>query len=180
MQKTNLNIDYALNSGNLDAKEKLTPKKLDSHITEPLSPIFLCSPSNQFPTNQCPGDVITGLLSSFDTMTPKLKLNLLNFLFRRIVLDFGGIEFFKFVTPDFLDTSIQGMKGLFDENKQNLVLKLARCFEKQGEDFRMPMNRMPFGLLDYNVNFFSSQYTQKLGIEEQYAEWLATMYAHFW
>jgi hypothetical protein len=115
-------------------------------------------------------------------MTPKLKLNILKFLFKKMIVDVGGLGFFKFVSSDFLNVSINGMKSLFDENKNNLILKLSKCFEKvegKEEEYRMPVDRMPFGLIDYNINFFSSQSSQKLGVEEHYVEWMSTMYAHF-
>ena len=43
----------------------------------------------------------------------------------------------------------------------------------------MPLNRMPYGLIDYNIRFFSSSSSQRLGLEEHYALWLETMIAHF-
>lgn len=75
---------------------------------------------------------------------------------------------------------LKGMKSLFDENKNNRILKqLSNCTVSLENNYRMPMDRMPFGVIDYNVNFFSSQPTQKLGIESHYIEWMTTMYAHF-
>jgi hypothetical protein len=44
---------------------------------------------------------------------------------------------------------------------------------------RMPLQRMPFGLVDYNIKYFSSHSSQKLKMEDHYAKWLETMYAHF-
>ena len=43
----------------------------------------------------------------------------------------------------------------------------------------MPINKMPYGLLDYNIRFFAKGSRQNLGIEEHYASWLATMFSHF-
>ena len=43
----------------------------------------------------------------------------------------------------------------------------------------MPLHRMPFGLIDYNLRFFSANNTQKIGIEDDYVQWLETMFAHF-
>ena len=43
----------------------------------------------------------------------------------------------------------------------------------------MPLNQIPFGLLDYNIHFFAKGTTQMLGIEEHYVSWLATMFSHF-
>ena len=43
----------------------------------------------------------------------------------------------------------------------------------------MPLDRMPFGLVDYNIQFFSSTSSVNLWIENHYASWLETMFAHF-
>jgi len=42
----------------------------------------------------------------------------------------------------------------------------------------MPVNQMPFGLLDYNIRFFANGNTQMLGIEENYVSWLVTIFGH--
>ena len=51
------------------------------------------------------------------------------------------------------------------------------CFE--GSAPRMPLDRMPYSLLDYNICFFARYRTQKLGMEAHYALWLETMFAQF-
>jgi hypothetical protein len=38
---------------------------------------------------------------------------------------------------------------------------------------------MPFGLIDYNLRFFAAASLQKIGMEDHYAQWLETMFAHF-
>ena len=43
----------------------------------------------------------------------------------------------------------------------------------------MPLDRMPFGLIDYNIRFFASSKTQKLGMEKHYSSWLQTMFSQF-
>jgi hypothetical protein len=43
----------------------------------------------------------------------------------------------------------------------------------------MPIDRMPFGLVDYNIWYFAAHSNQKLGIEEHNAQWLETMFSHF-
>ena len=43
----------------------------------------------------------------------------------------------------------------------------------------MPTDRMPYDPLDYNLRFFSAKSSQKLGVEQHYAEWLETMFSHF-
>jgi hypothetical protein len=86
-----LDIDYLLNTIQLDTCNdgKHTPKKPFPDTKEPISPTFYCSPTKQYSSNQCAGDIITNLLSSFDKMTPKLKLNILKFLFKKMIVDVG-------------------------------------------------------------------------------------------
>ena len=43
----------------------------------------------------------------------------------------------------------------------------------------MPLDRMPFGLLPYNIRFFASNRTNALGHEEHYGSWLDTMFSQF-
>ena len=44
---------------------------------------------------------------------------------------------------------------------------------------RLPLNQMPYGLLDYNIRFFASSQTRQLDREEHYASWIETMFAYF-
>ena len=98
-------------------------------------------------------------------------------MFKLTLVDDGGLEFFKFVKDDFLPLSVRAMETLYKEGKHNLVYHLSKCFESPAP--RMDLNRMPYGLIDYNVRFFSSNKTQKLGMEEHYASWLETMFSQF-
>ena len=52
---------------------------------------------------------------------------------------------------------------------------MAKCFERHGDHddgeklgTRVPFNRMPFGLVDYNLRFFAADSSQKLFIEDHY------------
>ena len=114
-------------------------------------------------------------------ITWRFKKQVLNCLFQDYVTDYGGVNFFSFVKHDFIDVSLSAMKTLFDEGKHNLLHCMSRCFQRADsqQETRMPLDRMPFGLIDYNLRFFSSNSSQKLGIEEHYSSWLETMFAHF-
>ena len=84
---------------------------------------------------------------------------------------------YQFEEADFLDVSLSAVNIIFKENKKNLVCSLSRCFERKGAelDTRMLLDYMPFGLIYNNLWVFSANYTQKLGIEDQYVQWLDTM-----
>ncbi len=83
----------------------------------------------------------------------------------------------KFVENDFITTIVKGMRSLFDKKKENLLYHLGKCFE--GPVPRMSLDRMPFGLIDYNIRFFASNNSVNVRMEEQYAKWLETMFAQF-
>ena len=57
---------------------------------------------------------------------------------------------------------------------------LCKCFEQVDSNrTRISLDKMPCGLIDYKIRFFANKFTQKLGMEEHYAAWTETMFAHF-
>ena len=175
-----LHIDYVLDSGIFREAFTNTPTKWIIPEDVSLSPIFNCSPDkhSQPQKNRSVGDLVKEFLSCFKSlMSVRLKSQILNHLFKLTLVDDGGLEFFKFVKADFLPLSVRAMETLYKEGKHNLVYHLSKCFESPAP--RMDLNRMPYGLIDYNVRFFSSNKTQKLGMEEHYASWLETMFSQF-
>ena len=128
------------------------------------------------------GDTIKNFISAFQSPMPeRLQKQLLQHLFQHFIVRSGGNSFYSFVKHDFIEASVSAMIVLYDEGKHNLVYHISRCFnrEHEGASTRMPIDRMPFGLIDYNVWFFSAPSSQKLGIENHYALWLEMMLAHF-
>ena len=73
------------------------------------------------------------------------------------------------------------MQTLFEERKNNLVHSISKCFERRESctETSLPLKRMPFGLIVYNLCFFAADCTQKLGVEEHYAQWMETMFSYF-
>lgn len=110
-------------------------------------------------------------------MSPRLRTQLISYLLKVTILESDGLDFFKFVNADFLQSSLSAMKTLFNNKKHNLIYFLSKCF--QDSTPRLPLNKMPYGLLDYNIRFFAKGSTQNLGIEEHYVSWLETMFVHF-
>ena len=110
-------------------------------------------------------------------MSLRLRTQLLQHIFKLSIVESDGLEFIKFVGSEFLTFSLSAMKTLFSHKKHNLIHDLNKCFE--GSAPRMPLDRMPYGLLDYNIRFFTRHRTQKLGMEAHYALWLETMFAQF-
>ena len=86
----------------------------------------------------------------------------LAYLFKLIILEEHVMDFFKLVKRDFISMSIGAMKTLFDAGKHNIVSALCKCFEQVNSNCtRMPLDMMPYGLIDYNIQFFANKFTQK-------------------
>jgi hypothetical protein len=161
-----------------------TPAKIDHKIgvqvQELLSPVFSHSPSKHL-TATTTGDMVKEFITQNSMMTKRMKWQVLHHLYKSVLIEEAGPELASFVKPDFLDISLRAMRELLTMKKHNLIYDLCACFEKRDNEneTRMPMDRMPFGLVDYNIRFFAANYSQKLGMEEHYAQWLETMFAHF-
>ena len=81
-------------------------------------------------------------------------LELTNNLFLKAAV-FNGID----TNPsDFVTLSLTSMKVLQEHNKSNLLYKFAYCLgsnQPGTEKPLFPLNRMPFGLVEYQIEFFS-------------------------
>jgi hypothetical protein len=153
-------------------------------IDDLLSPVFKSSPipKEQTTVPNYVGDIVQEFIKCFKgPMSSRLKLQVMDYMFKSTIVDFGGMHFLNYVRPVFLNICFSAMETLHKENKNNLILELCKCFERTGckSQSRMPLDRMPFGLLDYNIRFFASDRTNKLGYEEHYASWLDTMFSQF-
>jgi hypothetical protein len=183
-----LQIDYMSNDFgcyNTECKSP-SPKPTTSidELLSTLSPVFKSSPipeqENKAP--QYVGDVVQTFLKCFQgSMSSRLKMQIMNYIFKLVLVDIGGMEYLNYVSPDFLNICFSSMKTLQEEKKHNLILELGKCFERTDVNrrCRMPLDRMPFGLLDYNIRFFASNRTNALGYEEHYGSWLDTMFSQF-
>ena len=133
---------------NQDLLESSTPKTIPV-ASEPLSPVFASSPTiqnNETLPDCLVGDLVKAFLASYKSkMSHRLKMQVLNYLFKLTVTEIGGMAFFKFVDPAFLALSINAMKTLFDKGKHNLMFNLWQCFNiNTAATTRMPLDRMPW------------------------------------
>ena len=178
-------IDYVLDSVNSSIPVPSSPADVFNYSNDNLSPIFRESPCKDSAKNATGtlGDIVQNFITSFKcSMSQRLKEQLLNYLYKLFVAEIGGMELYNFVERDFLDKSLNAIRTLQQEGKKNLLYSMSKCFERRQDDTtvtRMPLNQMPFGLIDYNVRFFAADSSQKLGIEDHYVQWLSTMFAHF-
>ena len=69
---------------------------------------------------------------------------------------------------------ISGVYTLYCNNKNLLYV-----FSKILSEVKLKLDRMPFGLIDYNLRFFHAESAVKLEMEHHYAVWQETMLAHF-
>lgn len=85
---------------------------------------------------------------------------------RETLLESGNEIFMKLATDigidsnprDFVELSLTAMKRLQEKGKNNLVYKFCACVGKDrpGKEVPlMPLERMPFGLLEYSIEFFT-------------------------
>ena len=74
-----------------------------------------------------------------------------------------------------IETVISGVYTLYCNNKKNLLY----IFSKILSEDKLKLDRMPFGLIDYNLRFFHAESAVKLEMEHHYAVWQETMLAHF-
>ena len=133
--------------------------------------MFNCSPQ-KFSTPSSIGDLVKNLIGAFtNKMSRRFKMKLVRYLYQQILIDAGGHQLSTFVGPNFLDVSLNAMRTLQLENKKNLIYDLSLCLQRSDngdKETRMPMERMPFGLIDYNIRFFAHSSSQKLRMEEHY------------
>ncbi len=107
-----------------------------------------------------------------------MKLQILNQIFIEYVNEISDHEeFLKKFPKDCLSTYAEAVFYLQD----NIIHHAARCFllRDDNSQTRLPIRRMPFGLLDYIVRFFSLRKTNNLRCEKDYEECQVSIYANF-
>ena len=72
---------------------------------------------------------------------------------------------FPTVSPDFLGLVASGMEHLHNAGRSNTIYNLAHALgtlRSDGSDSLLPVKRMPMGLIEYTVVFFSASSVQKV------------------
>jgi len=77
--------------------------------------------------------------------------------------------------------SLLAMEKLKAEKRPNSVFNLLECLTGHHEDGkqRLDIDRMPYPLLETNLQFFASEMHQQVTVHPTYHQWLGTMYAQF-
>jgi hypothetical protein len=150
-------------------------------IDEPLSPMLKSAEKAQGGSGtDSVGYIVKEFITCYKNMSSRLRKQIINYLLQLDIIDQGGHDFFNFVNRDFIEASLDAMLTLFHEGKHNIIYNLCECLKKDSNaTTRMPLDRMPYGLIDYNIRFYASMQTRQLRCEEHYASWMETMFAHF-
>ena len=131
----------------------------------PLSPVFSDSPHYTSSEQTCYGDVVTKLLKLLSTMTGKFSSAVMQTLFWYYLFSQYGDVLKKFVPSDFVDLCCKGIHVLYQNEKDNILYYLAKGLgtsRADGTGPRLPIDRMPFGLLSYNIRYFALDYVNKV------------------
>ena len=96
---------------------------------------------------------------SLAALQPAEKLAVLTQLFRK-VCEYP-------VETDFLQLAFSAMQHLKKNGRSNLVYQLCKCvgtMRSDGSDSLLPVKRMPTGLIEYVLNFYSAQTVTKVSV----------------
>ncbi|XP_028512968.1 uncharacterized protein LOC114574477 [Exaiptasia diaphana] len=83
---------------------------------------------------------------------------------------------------NFASLSIKAMKRLQEEKKNNLIYKYSQAIATDRPDRRsplMPLNRMPFGMIEYCIEFFTCTNVMQIKEPNDYKLWHETMATEF-
>ena len=91
------------------------------------------------------------------------QLEILSLLFSRVLQKCSTPT----IPPDFLVLVSDGMQRLHASKWSNVIYLLAKALgtlRSDGSESLMPVNKMPMGLLEYTVNFFTASSIQKVRV----------------
>lgn len=149
------------------------------------SPLLGFSPLRHANVTKLPGCILDVISSGFTKLTLRQREQLLQHLFRQwMVNDVNqGVDLdSNFLPSNFLVLVAKAMAVLHANGKDNLIYHAARCFGERrqgGTGPRMPLDRMPFGLVAHNLKFFASDNVANLQAPDDYKSWCQSMYTLF-
>ena len=147
------------------------------------SPMLAFSPSKHAEERNLPGSVLDVVSSGLVELTKRQRQQLMVYLFHKwLKLDVHQELNSNYVSFDFLPLLCNALKVLLVNGKNNILYDAARCFGEMrpGEDRpRMPLSRMPFGLISHNLRFFASDNASYLEAPPDYKSWYQSMYTLF-
>ena len=161
-----------------------TPQSRRARST-PLSPVLAHSPHSicsSVDTEACFGDSIAKVIKLLVSMSSRMRQDLLqNLFYQYMFLDFDH-DFQPFIPSDFIDLCCKGINVLHQNGKENIVYYLAKGLgtpRRDGTGPRLPIDRMPFGLLSYNIRYFALDKINNISSDPHYVQWETTMFSNF-
>ncbi len=140
---------------------KSTPKSGAScpySMSANLSPIFEHSPTpEKVVVSDTNGHAIKSIIALFGQLSLLQMEQLLSRRFRQYVGTISEKMSSVFLPYDTIVTMAKATKNLRNTDKPNIIYYLGKCLEP-GPDgqSRLPMDRMPYGLLNHNIMFLVS------------------------
>ena len=115
-------------------------------------------------------------------MTVKLSSNVMQTLFWHYLSVHFSDVLKTFVPSDFIDLCCKGISVLHQNGKDNILYYLAKGLgtpraDKTGP--RLPLNKMPFGLVSYNIRYFALDSVNNVKADPDYIQWESTMFSNF-
>ncbi|XP_077996424.1 uncharacterized protein LOC144449720 [Glandiceps talaboti] len=133
------------------------------------------------PPNQDDTAVIQSIVNTFNKLTNGQQWAILKKCFE-VKLQENNPQLSDYVPDDFLKVSISAFQNLHDYKRRNTLYELGYSIGTMRSDEsgpRMPLDRMPFPLIETNCHFFSVDYIDQVRYSEEYVKYLETMYMHF-
>ena len=159
-----------------------TPQSMSKNNT-PLSPVFAHSPhANSANPETCHGDTIAKVVRLLMVMSSRTRRDLLQNLFWQYMSLELGSDLREFVPSDFIELCCKGINTLNLNGKENIIYYLAKGLgtpRQDGSGPRLPIDRMPFGLLSYNIRYFAMETVNNISADSHYLQWETTMFSNF-
>ena len=126
---------------------------IEGRIPAPVQPPVLHFRDNSSQTDTSSGDSVVQMKSVLATIAEDERATVVG-------------ELMQFIAPpnvtvplDFIAHALAGMETLKEAGRPNILAGLAKALDTKradGSDSRMPVSKMPVGLIEYAASFFSS------------------------
>ncbi|XP_078590480.1 uncharacterized protein LOC144870357 [Branchiostoma floridae x Branchiostoma japonicum] len=132
-------------------------------------------------TPKTPADSLADIQSEFHNLTQAQQWDCLDNLYRQM-LDSTRPSLPSFVPCNFLKLSAAAMDTLHTNKRENTLYHLVSALGTPREDGcgpLMPLDRMPFPLIEYNAKIFCAENPDLPRCSSEHIAYMETMYVHF-
>ncbi|CAH1247631.1 Hypp7969 [Branchiostoma lanceolatum] len=132
-------------------------------------------------TSKSPAASLANIKSEFHNLTTSQQWDCVDNLFRQ-KLETIKPSLCSFVPRDFIKQTAAALNTLHTNKRENTLFHLASALgtpRENGSGPRMPVDRMPFPLIEYNAKFFHVDHPDLLRCSSEYTTYMESMYAHF-